>query len=165
MQAILDILGSIGFNWHVAIINFINFLILLFILNKFVFKKVLKNIDSRNHLIKKGLDDAEKSQKLLGITQSKSDEMISEARMKSEKIMSDTVVSAESVSKEMIAKSEKEIADLKSKLKSETENAKANAEKELYKNAPDLIMSMMSKTFADKMDKETHDKILGMLVK
>jgi F-type H+-transporting ATPase subunit b len=165
MEFILNVLGGIGFNWHVALVNFVNFLILLFILNKFVFKKVLKNIDSRNHLIKKGLDDAEKAEKLLASSTEKSDALLSDARLKSEAIISESVLKAENLSKNIVAKSEKEISDLKSKLKSEISSAKENAEKDLAKNAPDIIMGMMSKAFSENLDKETHDKLLGMLVK
>ena len=65
MNLILEALESVGFNWHVAVLNFFNFLIILLILNKFVFKKLGKVIDQRDDLIRKGLQNAEEAGKML----------------------------------------------------------------------------------------------------
>jgi Na+/H+ antiporter NhaD/arsenite permease-like protein len=47
MNELLNILSSVGFNWHVALANFFNFLIILFLLHTFFFKKLATGIRER----------------------------------------------------------------------------------------------------------------------
>ena len=63
MNIVLDVLNNLGFNWHVALANFVNFLIILYILNVFIFKKIRKQISHRDGIIKQGLTDAEQAKK------------------------------------------------------------------------------------------------------
>ena len=84
MDKILSILGSVGFNWHVALANFINFLIILFILNKFFFGKLGKTISDRKAIIEKGLSDATDAAKALASAEEKKKELIHEAKKEGE---------------------------------------------------------------------------------
>lgn len=59
MTEILNILGTVGFNWHVALANFFNFLIILFLLQKFFFGKIRSTIQKRANIIEEGLNNAE----------------------------------------------------------------------------------------------------------
>jgi len=44
----MEILGKLGIDIHLLIAQIINFVILLFILNKFVYKPILKEIEEKN---------------------------------------------------------------------------------------------------------------------
>lgn len=115
MDFVLSVLGSIGFNWHVALANFINFLIILFILNKFVFKKVLKTVDERRSLISKGLDDARLAQKKLLAAETESAEIISVSKSEGENIIKSSIDKAEASANEIISKAQKESEALTTK--------------------------------------------------
>ena len=61
----LEILGNIGFDWPVALANLVNFLIIFFLLHKFVFKPLGKTVEKRKRDIADGLAAADKNQQLL----------------------------------------------------------------------------------------------------
>ena len=61
----MDALSGIGFDWRVALINFINFLIILWIFSKFIFPKILKVLKKRKEEIQKGIENTKKTEELL----------------------------------------------------------------------------------------------------
>jgi len=56
-----EILSKIGFDYRVALANLINFLIVLWILQKFAFPKIQEVLSERQAKIRKGLRDAEEA--------------------------------------------------------------------------------------------------------
>ena len=82
MHKILTILGSVGFNWHVALANFFNFLIILFLLNTFFFKKIGRTIGDRHKIIEKGLSNARDAERSLAEAEAKRDTLMREAHKK-----------------------------------------------------------------------------------
>jgi len=61
MVNILDILGRIGFDWQVAVANTVNFLIVFFLLYKFLFPSIKKMIEARQKEIANGLAKAKEA--------------------------------------------------------------------------------------------------------
>jgi F-type H+-transporting ATPase subunit b len=84
---ILDALGNIGFDWRIAMANFINFVIIYFLLNKFVFKPLASNLEERSQKIKDGLQHAEDAKSLKSKATEERDQMLLEARQEANKIV------------------------------------------------------------------------------
>lgn len=59
---ILAALGNIGFDWHLALANFINFLIVFWLLQRFVWRPLRAHIETRQAAIAQGLDDAREAE-------------------------------------------------------------------------------------------------------
>lgn len=58
---ILAILGKIGFDWHMALANLANFLIIFWLLKKYAWPSIQRIMDERQHKIDQGLEDAKKA--------------------------------------------------------------------------------------------------------
>jgi len=157
MDFILSVLGSIGFNWHVALANFINFLIILFILNKFVFKKVLKTIDERKSLIAKGLEEASLAEKKLSSARQESDEIISLSKKEGENIIKNSIDKAELAAKDITLKAEGEAETLTNNLKDKIENVNSSLLAEFKKSSPELFVKMFKKVVDENMTTEQHN--------
>ena len=54
-----ETLANIGFDWKMALANLVNFLIIFYLLKRFVWGGIKKTLDARQTKIEKGLEDAQ----------------------------------------------------------------------------------------------------------
>lgn len=59
---IFSALANIGFDWKVALANLVNFLIIFYLLKRFVFSKMQSTLDARKQKIADGLEHAQKAE-------------------------------------------------------------------------------------------------------
>ena len=85
----MEVLSNIGFDWQVALANFINFLIIFYILKKFVFGPIGKIIQKRNSIIQEGVSKAQQSETELLVAQQKASEEIKAAKSHANQIIAD----------------------------------------------------------------------------
>lgn len=163
MQQILDILGSVGFNWHVAIANFINFLIILFILNKFFFGKIGKVIQTRHDVIERGLSQAVDAEKALANAEEEKKKIVKDARVEGQSIMEEAKSSATSVA-ESIKKDAESEAQIKIAHLSEKEaKLKESVEKEFALRAPEVVAKLYAATLAKEMTASDNDALISRM--
>lgn len=133
----LEILSKVGFDWQVALANFVNFVIIFFLLKKFAFGPINKVIEERQNKIALGIENAKKAETELLMAEEVKNQKISEAKIEANSIIGEAQMKANSVvnsSKEeaLIAKSsiikegEKQIEQKKEKMKKELEVETAN---------------------------------------
>lgn len=164
MDFINNVLHSIGFNWHVALANFINFLIILFLLNKFVFKKVFANMEERKTLIESGLQNATLAEDNLKKSAEQSQEIILNSKKEAEKVYKDIVDKAQIEASNLNTAAQVEADRLKADLNSKIANATEKAHEDFAKIAPDLLAKMFKKTLTNA-DDETHQKLIQSIAK
>lgn len=165
MGIIYSVLESIGFNWHVALANFINFLIILFVLNKFVFKKVVNLVEDREKKIKDGLSNASNAELALKNATQKGEELVFDAKNAGEEILRKALDKSKLESEEIVARSKQDAENLANSLKTKIQEAKENVTKEFAEYAPSLVADLLKKTLAKSLTKEEHDLIILNLVK
>ncbi len=163
MQEILNILGSVGFNWHVAIANFINFLIILFLLNKFFFGKIGKVIQTRHDVIERGLSQASDAEKALANAEEEKKKIVKEARVEGQSIMEEAKSSATAVA-ESIKKDAESEAQIKIAHLSEKEaKLKESVEKEFALRAPEVVAKLYAATLAKEMTASDNDALISRM--
>jgi F-type H+-transporting ATPase subunit b len=97
----MQILNNFGFEWTLFAAQIVNFLVIFFLLKKFLYKPMLKMLDDRKHTIAQGLKHAEeadkrlqetieKEEKVLRTAQEEAKRMIDEAKMQQASIMQNT---------------------------------------------------------------------------
>ena len=164
MDFILSILQSIGFNWHIALANFINFLIILFILNKFVFKKVFSGIESRQNLIKQGLENASEAEKHLQKAVTESQDIIFNSKKEGEKVFKSIVDKGELEAKSITEKANSDADNLRNNLNAKIVSAESDIQNNFSKIAPELVASLLKKALGN-IDEATHNKLIANLAK
>lgn len=164
MEFIASILHSIGFNWHVALANFVNFLIVLFILNKFVFKKVFSGIESRQELIKSGLENATLAQQNLQKAVDEAESIIIGSKKEGERIFESIIDKGNVEVKALVDKSNLEALKLREDLNSKISSVQADVESNFAKVAPELVANLLRKALGN-IDEAIHNKVVSNLVK
>jgi F-type H+-transporting ATPase subunit b len=163
MQSILDILGSIGFNWHVALANFINFLIILFLLNKFFFGKLGKTIQNRQEIIERGLSQASDAEKALASAHDEKKKIIKDARKEGQDIVAKAEQNATDLAESIASQADAEAARRMHILDEKEAAVQETVEKEFALRAPKLVAQMYAKTLAREMTEADNNALISRM--
>ena len=140
-------------------------MIILFVLNKFVFGKVVNLVKDRDETIKKGLDNASNAELALKNAKAKADEVLHNAKEEAEKTLHTAIDKSKEESERIIKNSKQGILDLEDSLKDKIASTEENVTREFATHAPALIASILKKTLAKTLTKEEHDLIVMELTK
>ena len=157
---IYEVLQSIGFNWHVAVLNFINFLVILVLLNKFFFKKIGHTINERDAKIKSGLENAKRAEDNLANANKKGEAIIESSEIKASAILQDAANKGESLARDIKLKAEHEAESMREKLKRAIEESDDKAYRELANRAPELLSSIYKEILGNNIDKSIDEKFI-----
>lgn len=163
MNEILNILGSVGFNWHVALANFVNFLIILFLLNKFFFGKIGKTLDERHKVIQHGLTQAHEAETKLAHAHEEHQAIISSARKEKDAIIEKAQVTAHDLASAIEKEAQEVVATRLLKLSQEEADINAKVEKAFAEKAPSLVAALYAKTIAKEMTQEGNDTLIASM--
>jgi F-type H+-transporting ATPase subunit b len=163
MNEILNILGSVGFNWHVALANFFNFLIILFLLNKFFFKKIGKTIDTRHQIIERGLNQARDAERALANAEEEKNTIIKNAHKEHESIVLKGEKTAQEILIRMEAAAQTEIDARLEKLSQEEKAIESSVTKAFAEKAPYLVAKLYAKTLMKELTKEDNDALIASM--
>jgi F-type H+-transporting ATPase subunit b len=160
----LEILGNIGFDWRVALANFVNFLVIFYILKRFAFGPIQKMISEREETIKGGIENAEKAKAELVMAKEQKKAIVIDARKKANEIITAATTEEkaiiEAASKRAIEKTDEIIAEGRSRMKRE----QAEAEAVLRAQAVDLIVAGTEKVLKREMTQEKNEAFIKSIV-
>lgn len=160
MQQIVDILSSVGFNWHVALANFINFLIILFLLNKFFFGKLGKTIQTRHDIIERGLSQASEAEKKLASAEEEKKDIIKNAKKEGHVIVSEAQSQAEALALSIKEQNEKDIAARQEAMNEKEAKLKEKVEKDFALAAPALVSKLYAQTLRENLTEKENDAFI-----
>lgn len=163
MDQILTILGSVGFNWHVALANFINFLIILFLLNKFFFGKLGKVITNRKEIIDRGISQASDAEKALASAEEKKKEIIKDAKKEGHVIVSEAQSQAEALAVSIKESADKEIEARNASMTEKENTLKAKVEKEFAEAAPSIVAKLYADTLKKNLTEKDNDALIASM--
>lgn len=105
----MEFLGKLGIDWHVLIAQIINFVILLIILDKYLYKPVLNKIKEEETEVEKLLKDKEKIEKEKEKIKLIQKDEVRKAKKEAQEIIKD----AENLAQEIKKKAQKEALEEK----------------------------------------------------
>ena len=108
----MEIIKEFGVDPLLLTAQIVNFLIILFILKKFVFKPVLDVLKKRENEIKYGLRAAQECQEKLEEAEEKERGILKNAKIEAGKLIEDAKLQAIEVSKKIEEKTRKETEDM-----------------------------------------------------
>lgn len=156
----MELINNFGLDPILLTAQIVNFLVVLFILRKFLYKPILTTLEKRKNLIKEGLKNAEdatinleriqeKEKRVLRVAQEQARKIIAEAKKESLKIMQNT-------EEQTKVKAEKMIQQTRMQISLETKKV----EKKLTLHVSRLAIDFLKKAIEDLFSKE--DQILVM---
>ncbi len=158
-------IAALGINLQAFLFQLIAFVIVLVILKKYVFPKLVSTLEARRETLEESLVQAKKTEEALASAEKKASEIINQARIQADtslsdakKVASEVIASAElsaaERAKHIIKDAELSLADEREKLRSELKGELA-----------DLVASATEKVLEKKIDPKTDMQLIANAIK
>lgn len=161
----MEILNTFGFDVKLFVAQIVNFLILAFIFKKFLYKPILNMLKQRENKIKRALEDAEETRRILEQTEKKKNEILKDTRTEAKKIIDDAKEIADKARGEMLESSRKEAEKIISSAKEQGILEMEKLEKRVKIMALDISYSVLQNVIKSLFSNEEKEKILKKAVK
>src|SRR5687767_12742236 len=138
----------------------VTFLVLVALLARFAWRPLLQALESRQALIVKSLDDAQRAQQELQRLQRESTQIIMDARIEAEAIVSRSRSDAEQVREELKQKSRAEAAAIVKNAEKQIQLETARALQQIRSETVDLSVAIASKILKRQVTKEDHEGLI-----
>lgn len=161
----MEIIKEFGVDPLLLTAQIVNFLIILFILKKFVFKLVLDVLKKRENEIKDGLRAAQEGQEKLEEAEEKEKGILKNAQNEAEKLIEDAKLQAIEASKKIEEKTRKETEDMVLNAKEQIERETKLAEKELSLSVGKAAIEFLEKSMKDIFGDEKQKELMQIAIK
>jgi len=152
--------GQFGINGQIFAAQLINFLIVLIVLWKFVYKPIVKMLDERSEKIEKSMKQADDIEKRVTEIEKEKDQIVTTAQKQAQGIIEKAHEQGKARQDEIIGAAKKEVERVIIKGKEQLNDEKAVMLKELKKDIVDLAVKATTRILQDQVD-ETKSKSIA----
>ncbi|RPH36433.1 MAG: ATP synthase F0 subunit B [Chloroflexi bacterium] len=145
--------------WKLAF-QIVNFLILLYLLNRFLFKPALRRIDDRQSKLSQGPEDAAAAARDRELARAERDAALAEARQESEALVQRAAKPAEATGAEILAAAKESADQLTARARDEISAEKERALAEIRAEVADLALDAAGKLVGAEMDGPTQRRLV-----
>jgi len=138
----------------------VNFLLLLYLLNRFLFKRVLRLLDDRQTKISQGLEDAETAARDRELARAEREAALAEARREAEAMVQRAAKTAEATSAEILAEAKASAEQITTRAREEISAEKDRALAEIRGEVADLALEAAGKLIGAEMDAPTQRRLV-----
>jgi F-type H+-transporting ATPase subunit b len=138
----------------------INFLLLLYLLNRFLFKRVLTLLDERQAKISKGLEDAEAAARDRELARAEREAALDEARKEAQAMIARATKIADDSGAEILAEAKEQAEKVTSRATEEINAEKDRAMAELRATVADLALEAAGRLVRSEMDSKTQRRLV-----
>ncbi len=165
----MEIVKEFGLNPYLLAAQIVNFLIILYILKKLLYKSVLDMLKKRSDSIKEGIKQAEEGRLTLEKALEEEKKILKKAQDQSRKIVDDANTQAVSISKEIEENSRKQAEKILEEAKRQIEQEAKDTERRLSENVTNLSIELIKKSvgelFGEREQKQLIEKAAKQLSK
>ncbi|MEX2137318.1 MAG: F0F1 ATP synthase subunit B [Chloroflexota bacterium] len=138
----------------------LNFLLILYLLNRFLFKRVLGLLDERQGRISKGLEDAEAAARDRELARAERETALDEARSEAQTMIARATKIAEDSRKEIVAAARAEAEKVAARATEEITAEKQRAIAELRSQVADLALEAAGRLVKTEMNAPTQRRLI-----
>jgi F-type H+-transporting ATPase subunit b len=138
----------------------LNFLLLLYLLNRFMFKPVLARLDERRARIEKGLEDAEAAARDRELARAEREAAVAEARKEAQAMIARATKIAEDSRTEIVAEARAEAEKVADRARDEINAEKERAMAELRTTVADLALEAAGRLVRSEMGTATQRRLV-----
>lgn len=138
----------------------INFLLLLWLLNRFLFKPMMARLDERKEKIEKGLEDAESAARDRELARAEREAAVDEARREAQAMIARANKIAEDSRSEILTQARAEAEKVTQRAREEINAEKEKAMAELRAGVADLALDAAGKLVRSEMSGATQRRLV-----
>lgn len=152
-------IGAFNINLKAFIFQLITFVIVLLVLRRWVFPKLLSTLETRRQVLEESLIKAKQTEEALNNAQMKAKQIILEARHAADRLIADANAQAKDIITKAEAAAEARAQLLLGETKEHLAQEQRKAEEQLKKELTDLVIMTTEKVLQEKID-DKHDRRL-----
>lgn len=160
-----DIFTALGIDWRLLILQIVAFLILVWLLGKFVYPLLMKSVDERQKNIEEAASAAKKAQESAAESEAETAELLTQARKEAAEIVATAKLEASDIAATSEAKAkstaEKIVADAHAQMTKDIDKAR----RELHDETLELIALATEKIVRKKLDKKADEALITEVLK
>jgi F-type H+-transporting ATPase subunit b len=156
----MEFFNAFGVDWFKLLAQIINFLVVLYLINRFGFKPLLRLMDERAARIKKGLEDAEAAARDRSLAQAEREAAVAEARKEAQAMIARANKIAEDTRAEILGEARTEAGKLVERARQEITAEKDKAMAELRSQVADLALDAAGKLVQSEMNTDTQRRLV-----
>lgn len=142
----------------------VNFLVLLFLLRKFLYKPMLKMMDDRKKSIDEALDSAAAARQEVAETQTVIQTEIAQARAKADELISTAQVGSERLKEEILAKAREDAQAITAKAQAEIAHEREEAIAALRLEVTGLVMAATRQLLQEAVDEKAQKHLFDQYI-
>ncbi len=154
------ILQTFGINWYLLVAQVVNFLLILYLLKRFVYKPVFNIIKKREEIIKKGLDDAKKGEESLKTAEEETKLIVKQARDEARSILDSARKEASLTIEEAQEKAKKQSAIIIKEGEEAVKREALKAEEKLLKKIGQIVEEVVKQSLKNILSPEQQKEAL-----
>lgn len=158
-------LDALGLNLKEIIFVIVNFLVLVFVLGKFIYKPFLGALENRKKVIQEKFDHADAVNKRADARMAKYTRQIANAEEEGRDIIRDARQKAEVQAQAIIDEAKAQAADLIAKAEKTIEMEQAKAIDGLHKEIADLALMAAEQIVGDKIEETGQEAIVDRVIR
>lgn len=140
--------------------GFVAFILLLLVMNKFVFPRVNQTLEDRSTAIQGKMEEADAKLAEAELSKRQFDEGLADARGEANRIIEDAKSTAESLRREVVAKAEAEAAAIVERAQTEVAAERDRALQELRTQVGAISVELASRIVERELDPSTHQGLV-----
>ena len=152
--------GAFGIDLFKLAFQVINFLLILYLLNRFLFRRVLAMLDERQARIAKGLEDAEAAARDRELARAEREAALDEARKEAQAMITRATKIAEDSRAEIVAAARDAAEKVAARAHDEIAAEKDKAIAELRRQVADLALQAAGRLVASEMNSATQRRLV-----
>jgi F-type H+-transporting ATPase subunit b len=156
----MDVLNTLGINARDFIWHTINFLILLFLLSKFLYRPIVSMLDERSRRIQESLEAAERAQADVARADREREELLATTRREIGEMMAQAQSAAERIQSEARSTAQQEAQRIVETARQEADAERAQAMAELRREVASLAVSAAERVISRSLDDQAHRQLV-----
>lgn len=144
--------AEFGVNLPALVFQIINFLLLLYLLNRFLFRPLLQRIDERQARIERGLKDAEQAARDRELARAEREAALDEARREAQTMIARATKIAEDSRNEILAEARSQAERATERARDEIVAEKERAMAEIRSQVADLAILAAERLLREEID-------------
>ncbi len=160
----MEILNSLGVNFTAVIWHAVNFLILIYVLNRFLFKPIMSMLDQRAARIRESMENAEHVRAETARLEAESHEILSRARAEGQQLLAQANRNAERILAEARQAAQEEGERLVERARADLARERIQAFEELREQIGDLAIQAAGQVLRRTLDANQQRELLREFV-
>lgn len=148
------LLQALGIDWKLLVEQALAFLILVFVLGKFVYPSLMKAVDSRREEIEAGLQEAKESREALVKAEAKVDDVLAAARKDADAIIARAHTEAGAMVADAEAKAASRAEQIVTDARAQLDNDVRKAREALKTDTIQLVAAATEQIIHEKLDEK-----------